>query len=82
MNTTIALKISGIKLVRQHRDNGVTQEAVVLIEVHGVWVEVIRESLDGPFSHIVEPSGIQQAVNFACDNQSYTDLAASGGIVE
>lgn len=26
------------------------------------WVEVIRERLDGNFSHIVEPSGIEAAM--------------------
>lgn len=36
--------------------------AVVKIEVGGRWVELIRESLDGPFSHIIEPSGIDRAV--------------------
>lgn len=35
------------------------QHAVVLIEVgKGQWVELIRENIDGPFSHIIEPSGI------------------------
>jgi len=33
--------------------------AVVLAEVDGEWVEVIREHVDGPFSHIVEPNGIR-----------------------
>lgn len=79
---SITLNISGIQLVRQNRNNSVTQDAVVLIEVHGVWVELIREVVDGPFSHIIEPGGIQRAINFACGEQSYMDLAASGGIVE
>lgn len=30
--------------------------AVVLVEVDGEWVEIIREMLDSPFSHIKEPS--------------------------
>ncbi len=34
--------------------------AIVLVEARpGVWVEVIREHIDGPFSHIVEPLGIE-----------------------
>jgi hypothetical protein len=34
--------------------------AVVLVERDGRWVEVIRETKDSPFSHIVEPNGIRQ----------------------
>lgn len=34
--------------------------AVVKIEIGGQWIELIRESLDGPFSHIIEPSGIDR----------------------
>lgn len=36
--------------------------AIVKIEVDGKWIEIIRERLDSPFSHIVEPSGIQNAI--------------------
>jgi len=36
------------------------QHAVVLVERDGRWVEVIREPLDAPFSHIIEPNGIRQ----------------------
>ena len=37
--------------------------AVLKIEVKpGEWVELIRERLDAPFSHIVEPSGISSAI--------------------
>jgi hypothetical protein len=37
------------------------QHAVVLIEAtKGQWVELIRENLDGPFSHIIEPTGIKR----------------------
>lgn len=28
----------------------------------GKWVELIRECLDSPFSHIIEPAGIQNAI--------------------
>ena len=28
----------------------------------GRWVDVIRERVDAPFSHIVEPSGIMKAM--------------------
>lgn len=37
--------------------------AIVKVEtVPGEWVEIIREPLDGQFSHIVEPLGIEQAM--------------------
>lgn len=36
--------------------------AVVRMEVEGRWVELIREPYDAPFSHIVEPSGIEDLV--------------------
>lgn len=37
--------------------------AVVEIEAKpGLWIEVIRESLDSNFSHIVEPLGIEEAM--------------------
>lgn len=36
---------------------------IVKVEtVPGEWIEVIRESLDGNFSHVVEPLGIEQAM--------------------
>ena len=37
----------------------------VLIEHDGQWVEVIREHFDGPFSHIIEPLGIEEALKRA-----------------
>ena len=37
--------------------------AVLLIEVEkGKWVELIRERLDSPFSHVIEPAGIEHAI--------------------
>jgi hypothetical protein len=33
---------------------------VVSVEVEKHWVPVIREFIGSPFSHIVEPSGIQR----------------------
>lgn len=33
---------------------------VVLVEQGIRWVEVIREPIDGPFSHIAEASGIKR----------------------
>jgi hypothetical protein len=70
--------ITGIKLVRKHHNGN--EHAVVEIEVHGTWVELIREPISSNFSHIVEPAGIRQAINFACDEQSYGDLITSGGL--
>ena len=38
--------------------------AVLKIESEkGKWVELIRERLDSPFSHIIEPAGIITALN-------------------
>lgn len=71
------MHISAVKLVRQGRD------AVVEIEfAPGYWVEVIREPYDACFSHIVEESGMRKARSDAIQEQSYRDLAASGGIVD
>jgi hypothetical protein len=85
MKDSITLNIQGIRLTRRDHSSPtspiVSKFACVDIQVHGVWVELIRESLDGPFSHIIEPSGIQQIINDHCDQQSYADLAASGGIL-
>jgi hypothetical protein len=30
---------------------------------NGEWVELIKERLDSPFSHIIEPLGIERKVN-------------------
>lgn len=34
------------------------KHAVVLVELEGKWIEVCREFMEGPFSHIVEGRGI------------------------
>ena len=47
------ITVSGIQLVR------IGDYAIVNVEVDGKWVEVIREHVEGSFSHIVEPSGIR-----------------------
>jgi hypothetical protein len=39
--------------------------AVVAIEVDRQWVILIKEYIDSPFSHIIEPSGIQRCVDEA-----------------
>lgn len=48
------ISVSGVMLRR------VGDHAVVEVEIDGRWVEVIREALDGNFSHIVEPRGIRR----------------------
>ena len=48
-----SIGIEGLWLIRLGTD------AVVRVEIDGTWMEVVRESLDGEFSHIVEPNGIQ-----------------------
>jgi hypothetical protein len=49
------IEVSGIWLAREG------EYIIVRAEVDGVWVEVIREHHDGPFSHIVEDNGIRAA---------------------
>jgi len=71
MNTT------AIKLVREHHSG--QQFAVVYAEIGGKFIEMIREELDGCFSHIVERSGINERAAFALSTE---DLLASGGIVD
>jgi hypothetical protein len=68
--------ISGLWLRQEGSD------AVVLIEVGGHFVEVIRERSDGPFSHIVEPAGMRNAISGKADEVAVSDLAAAGGIVD
>ena len=36
--------------------------AIVKIQVGGLWVPVVSEHLDGMFSHIVEPLGIEESI--------------------
>lgn len=38
------------------------QHAVLLIEKDGKWIELIRETQGGPFSHIIEPLGIAKRI--------------------
>lgn len=49
------MNVSGIKLSRECGD------AVVYAEIGGLWVELIREPLDGCFDHIVNESGMEKA---------------------
>ena len=46
--------------IRLRRDGNY---AVVEIEHEGNFVELIREYLEGPFCHIIEPAGIRQRVS-------------------
>ena len=48
--------ISGIALQR------VGNSAVVLVEVNGVWCDVITENIDDDFGHIVKPAGIREVI--------------------
>ena len=47
------ITVSGIQLVR------IGDYAVVNVELNGKWVEVIREHVEGSFSHIVEPTAYE-----------------------
>lgn len=61
-------------LLLQSKQNNMSQQkalflraegdcAILEIEAEkGKWVELIRERLDAPFSHIIEPSGIESAI--------------------
>ena len=70
------MKISGVCL---RRTSGYLS---VCVETVNGWVEVIREKDDGttPISHICEASGLLQANRDACDQASFNDLVASGGV--
>lgn len=46
--------------------------AVVLVEIGGGWVEIIRETEGGPYSHICEPAGIMAALFRQNDNDPRT----------
>lgn len=35
------------------------------IQCKGVWVDLITERLDSPFSHFIEPSGIEKEIEAA-----------------
>lgn len=67
------MEVTAIKLVRLGRD------AVVLAEMLGRWVEVIREPYDGCYSHIIEDGGLRRA---AAEALAIGDLVDSGGIVD
>jgi hypothetical protein len=41
------------------------KHAVVLVERDGQWTEVIREFLESPFSHIIEPDGVRSRCDAA-----------------
>jgi hypothetical protein len=56
MPTQTPVQISGLMLRRSG------DHAIVEIEIEGRWVEVIREFIDAPFSHIVEPGGMRAAL--------------------
>ena len=50
----VPVTVQGVWLRRE------VEHAVVLVERDGRWIEIIREHIDGPFSHIVEPAGIRR----------------------
>lgn len=70
------MKISGVRLTRQGN------LLVVDVETVNGWIQVIREQDDGttPISHICEASGLVKANRDACEQSSFDDLIASGGI--
>ncbi len=53
MPNQVAVAVNGIWLRREG------DHAVVLVERDGAWLDIIREHIDGPFSHICEPNGVR-----------------------
>lgn len=47
------IAVEGIWLVREG------DFALVRVQLDGKWIEIIKEHLDGPFSHICEPNGVR-----------------------
>lgn len=54
-----ARQITGYGAIMLRREG---DYAIVEVEKDAVWVEVIREFIDSPFSHIIEPLGIETAM--------------------
>jgi hypothetical protein len=56
-----------------HKALSLTAEGeYVLLKIEaskGVWVTLIRERLDSPFSHIIEPLGIQREIEKTLTNE-------------
>lgn len=50
-----SIRITGIHLLR------IGPHVIVRAEIDGHWVDVIQETLDSQFSHIVEPAGMFSA---------------------
>ena len=57
-------------------------DAVVLIEHGGEYVEILREPADSCFSHCVHDGGIKKRIEEAAYKLAMDDLVASGGISE
>lgn len=53
--------ITAIMLRKGVGVDGHLGHAIVQVEIDGKWVEVIRETIDANFSHIVEGVGIWEA---------------------
>ena len=53
------VEITGVMLRKDGGDDSGGGDAVVLVEVDGVWHEAIREDVNGCFSHIASASGIR-----------------------
>lgn len=49
----VPIEVDGVWLCREG------EYAVVKVERNGKWIEIIREHIEGPFSHICEPEGVR-----------------------
>jgi hypothetical protein len=52
--------------------------AIVAVEIEGKWVPVIREFIDSPFSHIVEPAGMQRCISRSLNENGGTSSRKYG----
>lgn len=60
--TNPPISVSAIWLVASGKD------VIVLAEIDGVWVEIIREFADGPYSHICEAHGMRSRARAKMEN--------------
>lgn len=51
--------VSGVWLRREGGESASNSDAVVLVEIDGKWLEIIREGLFGSFSYCIGPEGIK-----------------------
>jgi hypothetical protein len=70
--------VTGVHLKR------IGDHAVVSVEIDGKWVDIIKEHVNGPFSHFCEPSGIRWRMTHPIKQSTYGSpvLSAPEGWVD